>query len=124
MRRGTPAAIKFGEIVRTLRLDKKLTMQDVADILETKPARVSQIEHAQRALKEECLSEYAKALGVDESFLLTTWLQCQAEPDPPIVRKRRKTVSPQDLNSIIAKLSSADRNRVLGYVEALIDGSE
>jgi hypothetical protein len=46
------------------------------------------------------------------------------EPDPPIVRNRGKSVNIPTLQDLIRKLSTVDRNRVLGYVEALIENQK
>lgn len=121
MRRRTPAAKKFGEILYKLRIEKHLTMRQLAGKTGVVAATISQIEKAERALKEPKIGIWAKALGVDESHLREEWILCQSEPDPPIVRKRRKSTTTSDLTRLIMSLSSSERNRVLGYIDSLIE---
>ena len=122
MRRGTAAAISFGAVIRELRMDKHLSMNALGRILGIPASTVSQVEKAQRALKEDQISKWADALGVHESYLREKWELCQDEfPEPPIVRKRVKAGSVEELYMLISTLSSTDRQRVLGYVEGLIE---
>lgn len=78
MRRGTPSAELFGNLlkgIRTTRLD--LSMRKVADKIGVKAATISQIEKGQRALKEPKIALWADALDVKEEDLHHLWMLCQ-----------------------------------------------
>jgi transcriptional regulator with XRE-family HTH domain len=78
MRRGTPSAELFGQLVRVIRVvrtDK--TMNQFARDMGKAPAFVSQIEKGQRALKEPSIKAYSDALWTKEEHLRVLWLLCQ-----------------------------------------------
>lgn len=79
MRKGTPSAILFGQCLFLIRTrTAKKSMRQVGSIIGTKAATVSQIEKAQRALKEPKLHIWAEALGVDEYQLTQLWWATQS----------------------------------------------
>lgn len=121
MRRGTPAAIKFGKLLYNIRINNNMTMGHLGRTLGVPTATISKIEKAQRALKDDKLSKWAIALEIDENYLREQWFLCQIEPDPPIIRKRDKSINRDKLYILISTLSATNKHRVLGYVEALIE---
>ncbi len=51
MRRGTPSAIVFGELIHAIRISKKKTMRDIAEIVGCAPSNISNCEKGTRAIK-------------------------------------------------------------------------
>lgn len=119
MRRGTPAAKVFGNVLLKFRMEAGLSQRQVGAVIKAPAATVSQTEKGQRALKEPKLSIWAKALGVKEEHLRELWLATQIEEDPPIVRGRAKKT--KELESLISELRSSERSQVFGYVQAVIE---
>jgi transcriptional regulator with XRE-family HTH domain len=124
VRRGTKAAEQFGEDLKDIRAMKGLSMRAVADVLGQAPAYVSQCEKAQRAVKEDKLDLWAKALGVRKQVLHDLWNQANTIPAPAIVRKRRNAPPAKTLVQVIDGLTSVQRARVLGYIDSLIEGDK
>lgn len=121
MRRGTPAAKAFGNLLLLYRTDARLSQRQVGERIGAPAATVSQIEKGQRALKEPKLSIWASALEVNEDYLRKMWTDLQSEDDPPIVRRRTKSVKTKELETIILELKGSERDRVLGYIHAIIE---
>lgn len=123
MRRNTPAAEKFGKLLYSYRIDAGLSMRQVAVKIGVPAATVSQVEKAQRAVKEPKLDAWADALGVSRVSLRREWIKLQREnPDSPIMRVRARTITQSTLHQLINDLSGAERERVRGYIEAIIEG--
>lgn len=122
MRRGTQACIQFGLNLKNTRVRQGLTMHQVAKSLGVHAATVSQIEKAQRALKEDKIAAWAKALGVKEDWLRHEWHHVQkVNPEPPLLRTRHTSIRKDELKVLIDSLSSVDRNKVIGYIDGLLD---
>jgi transcriptional regulator with XRE-family HTH domain len=121
MRRGTPAAISFGRLLLALRTNRGMTTQEVADKIGGFRATVSQAEKGERAVKEPKLFVWANALGVEEAYLRMAWVDCQSEEDPPITRNRKKAIKHKELETLLSELNGLERERVRGYVEAIIE---
>lgn len=80
MRRGTPSADLFGELLTTLRLvGSGSSMRRIGERLGAPAATVSQIEKGQRALKEPRIAAWAYALEVDEDDLRELWQLSQGQ---------------------------------------------
>lgn len=121
MRRGTPAAKEFGLFLKNLRLYSGQSMRELGEKVGLPAGSVSQIEAAERALKEYRLDAWADALGVGRPYLKRVWMKTQKDnPDPPLIRGRSKSVSPLTLEKKIKGLESNERNQVLGYIDALL----
>lgn len=123
MRRGTQAAILFGELLYELRVAKGFTMRHVGLKIGAPPATVSQCEKAQRAVKEPKLEDWAHALEVDVSFLRERWLHFQREhPDGPINRNRGKSLTTKQLVvNELQQLTAPERQQVIGYIHRLLE---
>lgn len=122
MRRGTEAAKHFGAYLRKRRTDKGLTIAQIAERLGTYSATVSQMELAVRSVKKEMLDDFAAAYEIGPKTLHKVWKEVQTYyPEEPIKRTRTVAVSPDTLEELISKLGSNDRQRVYGYVEALLE---
>lgn len=120
MRRGTPAAEAFGELLMNRRVGHGLTMREVGRRLGVPAATVSQSEKGQRAVKEHNLHRWAAALEIEEAFLRKMWVRTQELHEPAIVRTRGKSTKQDELKALLAKLTGPERDRVFGYAEALI----
>lgn len=122
MRRGTAAAIEFGKILETLRLELGISMNELGRRLGVPAATVSQMERAERALKEPKLTAWAKALEVPESNFRESWERVQLEnPDPPLIRRRSESIKVLTLELLLKKLTGPERERVHGYIDAIIE---
>jgi transcriptional regulator with XRE-family HTH domain len=80
MRRGTPSAALFGDLLALIRTaGTAASMRQVGDKIGAPAATVSQVEKGQRALKAPKIAVWARALGVRESELLELWRLSQGE---------------------------------------------
>lgn len=78
MRRGTPSAKLFGQLLSLVRsVGVGDSMRQVGENIGAPAATVSQVEKGQRALKEPKLAPWAAALGVSEADLHELWVLCQ-----------------------------------------------
>jgi transcriptional regulator with XRE-family HTH domain len=124
MRRGTPAAYLFGGNLFEIRKATGISMRQVAEKLGEGyfASTVSQVEKGQRVVKEERLDSWAAALGVSNAQLRRLWrAACETHPPSPIVRKRSKSAHKSDLEDLFRGLTSSERDRVRGYIDALIE---
>jgi transcriptional regulator with XRE-family HTH domain len=111
----------MGLYLKECREAKGLTMTELARRMSVPPATVSQTEHAQRALKEHKIPMWAKGLDRSEHEIRGMWNLLDAEEVPPIVRKRSAAITKGSLIEMILMLNSAQRSRVCGYVEAVLE---
>lgn len=80
MRRGTPSAALFGDLLALIRTaGSAASMRQVGDKIGAPAATVSQVEKGQRALKAPKIAVWSRALGVGESDLLELWRLSQGE---------------------------------------------
>lgn len=121
MRRGTEAAERMGAYLREKREAKFLTINALARKMGVPAATVSQIEKAQRALKEDKIPRYAKALGIHEEELLAVWQVYDEIPAEPITRRRTKSKTYTSIEAIIEELTATERVQVFGYIEGVIE---
>lgn len=121
MRRDTPGALEFGRHLASVRKSKKLTMRAVGTSLGAVAATVSKAESGQRAVKEDTLSKWSKALGVTQKSLREVWNECDSYECAPITRRRQHAVSKDKLEELISTLSASQRQRVFGYVEGILE---
>ena len=78
MRRGTPSAKLFGDLLTMLRTaGTGQSMRQVGERIGAPAATVSQIEKGQRALKEPKIPAWAEALDVNDADLHELWMLCQ-----------------------------------------------
>ncbi len=61
--RKTGLQVAFGQIVRTIRLDKKLSQEDLAGLADLHFTYVSSVERGERNISIENIAKLAKALG-------------------------------------------------------------
>ncbi|MCB1256757.1 MAG: helix-turn-helix transcriptional regulator [Microthrixaceae bacterium] len=80
MRRGTPSAKLFGDLLSMLRtVGTGQSMRQVGDRIGVRAATISQIEKGQRALKEPKIAMWADALDVSEVDLRELWMLSQGQ---------------------------------------------
>lgn len=80
MRRGTPSAELFGDLLSMLRtIGIGSSMRQLGDKIGVRAATVSQIEKGQRALKKPKIATWAAALEVSEADLHELWLLSQGQ---------------------------------------------
>ncbi len=78
MRRGTPSAELFGDLLAVIRMaGTRASMRQVGEKIGAPAATVSQIEKGQRALKEPKIAGWAAALEVSEADLHELWALSQ-----------------------------------------------
>lgn len=122
MRRGTPAAIEFGKWIEDVRVKKGLSMRKVGEAFGTPAATISQIERAQRALKEPKIDKLADALGISRRTLRAVWVRAQQNnPDPPLVRRRAAGITTKTLQQKLDALSARERSQVIGYIDRILE---
>ena len=68
---------RFGNKIRTLRVEQNLLLRQVASILEMDTAQLSKIERGERQAKKETVLKIAVILKVSDKELLTLWLADQ-----------------------------------------------
>jgi helix-turn-helix protein len=85
-RRAEPLAARVGRIVRTLRLRRELTLEQLAGLAGTDAGSLSRIERGKQGWSDKSLEALANALRVHVSTLFEppAWLT-QAPGDPPYV---------------------------------------
>lgn len=80
MRRGTPSAALFGNLLAMIRTaGTAASMRQIGDKIGAPAATVSQVEKGQRALKAPKIAVWSRALGIGESDLLELWRLSQGE---------------------------------------------
>lgn len=80
MRRETPSAKLFGELLTTIRLaGTGSSMRRIAERIGTPSATVSQVERGQRALKQPKIAAWAEALEVPAADLEELWHLSQGQ---------------------------------------------
>lgn len=121
MRKDTVAAQMFGKTVLDFRTRNGLSQRDVAEVLGSYPAYVSNVEHGTRIVKFNRVAQWAVALGADPAYLEHEWLKADENIAPPIIRTRKKSIEQNELLKLIKKLDATERNRVLGYIHATLD---
>ncbi len=68
--RKTSLQIAFGKIVRTMRLEKKLSQEELADLADLHFTYVSSVERGERNISLENIARLARALGCQLSDLM------------------------------------------------------
>lgn len=66
-----PSAQKVGERLRELRLERNMSLAELADAAELSKGHLSSVEHGLAAITIQTISRLAKGLGVNTLYLLT-----------------------------------------------------
>jgi transcriptional regulator with XRE-family HTH domain len=66
-----PSALKVGERLRDLRLERNMSLAELADAADLSKGHLSSVEHGLAAITVQTVSRLAKGLGVSALYLLT-----------------------------------------------------
>lgn len=122
MRRNTEAARHVGGYLQKRRVEKGMTQTEVANKLGKWGAAVSQIESGERALKADKIDAYAAAYGIGVTTLRAVWKEAQVlYPIEPITRNRKSATKVLVLEQMIQQLDGYQRERVIGYIQGLLE---
>ncbi len=105
----------FGERLKQIRMDRNMSQEELATILETSKQVISRYENNQRSPKISIVEEYSKKLGVDINYLLGD--EKKPESDSPDIELSKEE---KDL----FRLVPPDRKQyVLGLIEGALRSS-
>ena len=62
--------LELGARIKELRIEKGLTQQQVADVLDVTPGYISNVENNRTAMSIHCLANYAKLIGITVDYLI------------------------------------------------------
>lgn len=82
-----PSALKVGERLRELRLERNMSLAELADVAELSKGHLSSVEHGLAAITIQTISRLAKGLGVPALYLLTFPPDDERDQIAELVRK-------------------------------------
>jgi transcriptional regulator with XRE-family HTH domain len=82
-----PYALKVGERLRALRLERNLSLADLADASELSKGHLSSIEHGLAAITIQTILRLAKGLGLPPLYILTFPADDERDHFMEVVRK-------------------------------------
>jgi transcriptional regulator with XRE-family HTH domain len=82
-----PSALKVGERLRELRLERNMSLAELADAAELSKGHLSSVEHGLAAITIQTISRLAKGLGVSALYLLTFPPDDERDQVAELVRK-------------------------------------
>src|SRR4051812_22955612 len=82
-----PSALKVGERLRELRLERNMSLADLADAAELSKGHLSSVEHGLAAITIQTISRLAKGLNVPALYLLTFPPDDERDQIAELVRK-------------------------------------
>ncbi len=117
-----PPSLKVGERLRELRLERNMSLAELADAAEISKGHLSSVEHGLASITVQTISRLAKGLGVSSLYLLTFPDEDDRDHVVELVRKlppqevaklrRELTKQVKDLAKEAAKATKATaRNR-------------
>lgn len=117
-----PPSLKVGERLRELRLERNMSLAELADAAEISKGHLSSVEHGLASITVQTISRLAKGLGVPSLYLLTFPDEDDRDHVVELVRKlppqevaklrRELTKQVKDLAKETAKATKATaRNR-------------
>ncbi|HMY17863.1 MAG TPA: helix-turn-helix domain-containing protein [Polyangium sp.] len=117
-----PPSLKVGERLRELRLERNMSLAELADAAEISKGHLSSVEHGLASITVQTISRLAKGLGVPSLYLLTFPDEDDRDHVVELVRKlppqevaklrRELTKQVKDLAKEAAKATKATaRNR-------------
>ena len=108
----------FGERLKQIRMDRNMSQEELATILETSKQVISRYENNQRSPKISIVEEYSKKLVVDINYLLGD--EKKPESDSPDIELSKEEKVLLDL----FRLVPPDRKQyVLGLIEGALRSS-
>jgi len=82
-----PSAMKVGERLRELRLERNMSLAELADAAELSKGHLSSVEHGLAAITVQTISRLARGLGVQAHHLLTFPPDDERDQIAELVRK-------------------------------------
>ena len=82
-----PYALKIGERIRDLRLERNMSLADLADVSEISKGHLSSIEHGLAAITIQTISRLAKGLELPPLYILAAPADSECEQVVEMVRK-------------------------------------
>ncbi len=82
-----PYALKIGERIRALRLERNMSLADLADVSELSKGHLSSVEHGLAAITIKTISRLAKGLELPPLYIVTASEGSEYEQVMELVRK-------------------------------------
>ena len=82
-----PTTLKVGERLRELRLERNMSLAELADVADLSKGHLSSVEHGLAAITIETISRLAKGLGVPSLYLLTFPGEDERDQVAELIRK-------------------------------------
>lgn len=82
-----PYALKIGERLRALRLEKNMSLADLANASELSKGHLSSVEHGLAAITIQTISKLAKGLGLSPLYILADPAKSDLDDVAELLRK-------------------------------------
>ncbi len=116
---------KFGESLRNLRKEKRLTLRQVEKIAKISNSYLSQIEQGKRSIPSiETLERLAGAYGVSLFDLIDIYVLAAQKVDTVKGTKKNSSTAKSDsdfINKLYTRLTEANRELLKSVITTLID---
>lgn len=89
----------FGQRLKDLRREKKLTQQDIADVLGIEKSNISRFESGKQSLSSENIIKTAKYFDVSVDYILGI-------SDYKTINKKKEEQIPKDVVKLIKKINT------------------
>ncbi|EEM44693.1 XRE family transcriptional regulator [Bacillus thuringiensis] len=103
----------FGQRLKDLRREKKLTQQDIADVLGIEKSNISRFESGKQSLSSENIIKTAKYFDVSVDYILGI-------SDYKTINKKKEEQIPKDVVKLIKKINTLSPEK-RQLIESLID---
>ncbi|MBH0340069.1 XRE family transcriptional regulator [Bacillus thuringiensis] len=103
----------FGQRLKDLRREKKLTQQDIADVLGIEKSNISRFESGKQSLSSENIIKTAKYFDVSVDYILGI-------SDYKTINKKKEEQIPKDVVELIKKINTLSPEK-RQLIESLID---
>ncbi len=80
-------ALKIGERLRTLRLERNMSLADLADASELSKGHLSSVEHGLASITIQTISRLAKGLGLSPLYIVAAPTESEHDQVAELVRK-------------------------------------
>ncbi|HDT6579513.1 TPA: helix-turn-helix transcriptional regulator [Bacillus cereus] len=103
----------FGQRLKDLRREKKLTQQDIADVLGIEKSNISRFESGKQSLSSENIIKTAKYFNVSVDYILGI-------SDYKTINKKKEEQIPKDVVKLMKKINTLSPEK-RQLIENLID---
>ncbi|MFZ7807720.1 MULTISPECIES: helix-turn-helix domain-containing protein [Bacillus cereus group] len=103
----------FGQRLKDLRREKKLTQQDIADVLGIEKSNISRFESGKQSLSSENIIKTAKYFNVSVDYILGI-------SDYKTINKKKEEQIPKDVVKLMKKINTLSPEK-RQLIESLID---